>query len=99
MSGDGLTSNPPPTTPTPTQHTVDLSWQPSSTANIVGYRVYRSAVSGTGYAPLTSAANILSYSDNTVANGATYYYVVTAVDSSGNESPHSNEVSAVIPAT
>jgi hypothetical protein len=99
VSGDGLTSNPPPTTPTPTQHTVDLSWQPSSTANIVGYRVYRSAVSGTGYAPLTSAANILSYSDNTVANGATYYYVVTAVDSSGNESPHSNEVSAVIPAT
>jgi len=30
-------------------------------------------------------------------SGITYYYVTTAVDSSGSESAHSNEVSALIP--
>jgi fibronectin type 3 domain-containing protein len=34
------------------------------------------------------------YTDNSVTNGTTYYYVVTAVDTSSNESGHSNEASA-----
>jgi len=32
-----------------------------------------------------------------VLGGVVYYYVTTAVDASGNESVHSNEVSANIP--
>ena len=94
VSGDGVTSAPPP--PPPTQHVVALSWQPSDSA-VTGYRVYRSTTSGAGFSPLTSTIDLLSYSDNSVANGTTYYYVVTAVDSAGNESPHSNQVSAAIP--
>ncbi len=39
----------------------------------------------------------LSYLDSSVQNGLTYYYVTTAVDSSGIESVYSNEVSAKIP--
>jgi len=39
----------------------------------------------------------VNYSDPTVQNSITYYYVTTAVDSSGNESTYSNEASAVIP--
>jgi fibronectin type 3 domain-containing protein len=39
----------------------------------------------------------LSYTDATVQNGTTYYYVTTAVDASGSESAFSNEVSTVIP--
>jgi fibronectin type 3 domain-containing protein len=35
-----------------------------------------------------------SYVDTTVTNSITYYYVVTAVDSSSNESANSNEASA-----
>ncbi len=97
VSGNGVTSTPPPPPP-PTQHTVALSWQPSNSA-VTGYRVYRSTTSGTGFSPLTSTIDLLSYTDDTVANGATYYYVVTAVDSAGNESPHSNQVSAAIPAS
>jgi len=30
-------------------------------------------------------------------SGKTYYYVTTSVDSSGKESPYSNEVQAIIP--
>jgi len=33
------------------------------------------------------------YVDNTVTNGVTYYYVVTAFDTGGNESAFSKEVS------
>jgi fibronectin type 3 domain-containing protein len=38
-----------------------------------------------------------AYTDTTVQAGQTYYYVTTAVDSSGNESTYSNEVQAVVP--
>jgi len=41
--------------------------------------------------------SLVSYTDSTVANGTTYYYVTTAVDGSGLESINSNEASAVIP--
>jgi len=97
VSGSGVNpSSPPPTTPPPAQHTVSLSWQASPSA-VTGYRVYRSTTSGTNFSPLTSAINVLSYADDTVANGTTYYYVVTAVDAAGNESAYSNQVTAVIP--
>ena len=60
--------------------------------------VYRSTVSGSGYTKInTSLVAVLTYSDSTVQSATTYFYVTTAVDSSGNESVHSNEVSAVIP--
>jgi len=55
--------------------------------------------SGTGYAKLnaSSPALGLSYTDTTVQNGTTYYYVTTAVDSSGTESSYSPEAQAIIP--
>jgi fibronectin type 3 domain-containing protein len=46
---------------------------------------------------LASAITGLSLSDVTVQSGVTYYYVVTAIDSAGEESPNSNEAKAVIP--
>ena len=104
VSGDGLnptTSNPPPPPPpppAPVQHTVALSWGPSSSP-VSGYRVYRSTVSGSGFSALTSVIGNLSFSDDTVADGTTYYYVVTAVDAAGQESTHSNEATAVVPST
>jgi hypothetical protein len=39
----------------------------------------------------------LTYTDSTVVNGGTYYYVTRAVDDRGYESVNSNETSAVIP--
>jgi fibronectin type 3 domain-containing protein len=39
----------------------------------------------------------LKYTDGTASAGKTYYYVVTAVNSSGEEGAHSGQVTAVIP--
>jgi hypothetical protein len=83
----------------PVQHSVALTWN-ASTSSVTGYNVYRSTVSGAQYTKLNSSlVGALAYTDTTVVNGSgiTYYYVTTAVDSSGSESAHSNEVSALIP--
>lgn len=97
LSGDGVSST--SSTPTPTSYTVHLAWG-ASTSTGVGYRVYRSTVSGSYSSPLNSTATAaLSYDDTTVSNGTTYYYVVTAVDASGNQSVYSNQATAVIPAS
>jgi hypothetical protein len=86
--------------PTPAQavpHTVQLSWN-ASTSAVAGYRVYRSESSATSYTPLTGEAfDALTYTDTTVAAGTAYYYVVTAIDAAGVESTHSNKVKAVVP--
>jgi len=81
----------------PVQHSVALSWN-ASTSTVAGYNVYRSAASGGPYAKINSlVVALLDYTDFTVLSGATYYYVTTAVDSSGDESAYSNEAPAVIP--
>jgi len=81
----------------PVSHSVTLSWV-ASTSTVSGYNVYRSTVNGSGYAKLNSSLVApLTYQDNSVESGATYYYVVTAVDSSGDESSYSNQATAVIP--
>jgi fibronectin type 3 domain-containing protein len=64
----------------------------------MGYNLYRGQIKGGPYSKLNSALDpITSYSDSSVSSGQTYYYVTTAVDSSGDESSYSNEVKAVIP--
>ncbi len=81
----------------PVQHSVALSWN-ASTSTVAGYNVYRSTVSGSGYTKVNSSLVAgLTYSDSTVQSGTTYYYVTTAVDSTGMESTYSNQVSAAIP--
>ncbi len=79
------------------QHSVALSWN-ASASSVSGYNVYRSTISGSSYTKINaSLVGALLYTDSTVLSGTTYYYVTTAVDSSGNESQYSNEVSAPIP--
>src|SRR6266566_1643669 len=78
-------------------HSVSLTWN-ASTSTVTGYNVYRSTVSGSGYTKINSSlVAVLSYTDSAVQNGTTYFYVTTAVDSTGNESAFSNEVAAPIP--
>jgi Abnormal spindle-like microcephaly-assoc'd, ASPM-SPD-2-Hydin len=98
LTGDGVSSTPAPP-PAATQHTVHLTWNPSSSV-VAGYRVYRSTTSGTSYSPLFSAPlDALAFDDSSVTNGDTYYYVVTAIDGSGGESLYSNQVTANVPAS
>jgi hypothetical protein len=63
---------------------------------VVGYNVYR-ASPGTAYVLVYSAMNGLNCTDGTVRSGQTYTYVVTAVDSAGDESAYSAAVTAVVP--
>jgi hypothetical protein len=84
------------TAPPPVQHSVTLNWTASTSTNIVGYKVYRSTVSGGPYDQVDSMAGTTCV-DNTVGSGQTYYYVATAVDSSGAESGYSNEAVAAVP--
>jgi hypothetical protein len=81
----------------PVSHSVTLAWTASaSTAS--GYNAYRSTVSGGSYAKLNSTPTAATtFTDAVVQAGQTYYYVVTAVDSSGLESGYSAEVSATVP--
>ena len=81
----------------PIQHSVDLSWGASSSSNVQGYNVYRAGVSGGPYAAVVSANSGTTFVDGSVQSGQTYFYVVTAVDTSGTESAYSNQVQAVIP--
>ena len=81
---------------TQTQHTVDLTW--NSSAEAVGYNIYRGTVSGGPYSMINSSLDSsTAYTDSTVTSGTTYYYVATAVNSSSEESGYSNQATAVIP--
>ena len=81
----------------PLQHSAALTWS-ASTSAVAGYNVYRSTVSGGSYTRINSSlVASASYTDSTVQSGTTYFYVTTAVDSSGMESVYSNEVPATIP--
>jgi hypothetical protein len=92
LSGDGVTAN------QSSKHSVALAWDASS-GSIVGYYIYRSSKPSGPYARVNSSSTPnLSYSDSSVSNGQTYYYVVTAVNSSNIESTDSNTASATIPA-
>jgi hypothetical protein len=77
-------------------HSVDVTWTISSSPGVVSYSVYRSTVSGGPYTKVGSATGTV-FTDATVKSGVTYFFVVTAVDGSGNESVVSGEVTATIP--
>jgi Carboxypeptidase regulatory-like domain len=80
-----------------TGHTVEVSWQPS-TSQVLGYNVYRATTNGGPYSKINTGLVITeTYIDENVTAGNTYYYVSTAVNSSGVESPFSAQVSAEIP--
>jgi fibronectin type 3 domain-containing protein len=79
-------------------HSVALNWVASASTGVTGYNVYRGTQTGGPYSKVTATpVATTSYTDSTVTAGATYFYVVTAVDSAGNESAFSSEVSATIP--
>jgi hypothetical protein len=74
---------------------VSLDWNDNTEPDLAGYNVMRALNSGGPYVQLNGALVPGSdYVDNDVVNGTTYYYVVTAVDTSTNESDYSDEASA-----
>lgn len=76
-------------------HQVSLSWTASTSTGVTGYDIYRSTTTGGPYTQIgTIAAS--PYVDASVQAGQTYYYVITAVGTSG-QSGYSSQVTATIP--
>lgn len=76
---------------------VTLDWANNTESDLAGYFVYRATTSGGPYTLVSSAQTPLTasnYTDTSVTNGTTYYYVVTAEDNWANESAYSSQVSA-----
>jgi hypothetical protein len=65
----------------PGEGVVPLRWQPSFGAT--SYTVKRATSSGGPYSTVASGLTGSSYTDASVTNGTTYYYVVTASNSAG----------------
>jgi hypothetical protein len=78
-------------------HSVSLSWR-ASTSLVAGYNIYRSTLPGGPYTKQTPTLVLgTAWRDTSVVAGQRYYYVVTAVDSSGHESGYTNEASDLVP--
>ncbi|MBW8782990.1 MAG: RICIN domain-containing protein [Verrucomicrobia bacterium] len=64
------------------ENAVSLRWQPSFGAT--SYTINRATTSGGPYSTtVASGVTSSNYTDATVTNGTTYYYVVTAINSAG----------------
>lgn len=70
---------------------VTLAWSASSGAS--SYTVKRSTTNGGPYTAIASGVTATTYANTGLTNGTTYYYVVSAVNGSG-ESANSNQASA-----
>jgi hypothetical protein len=80
------------------QGVVELAWDASPTPTVIGYNAYRGGQDGGPYGRLNAAVIPgLTYDDDTVERGKTYYYVVRAVNPDSRESVNSNQATAVIP--
>ncbi|MBA7697670.1 hypothetical protein ES703_106338 [subsurface metagenome] len=75
------------------ENQINLSWNENTEDDLDHYNVYRSGDAGGPYSEIGSA-DAPTYSDTELAAGTTYYYVVTAVDTSRNESGYSEVASA-----
>ena len=91
-NGDGNSAPAPPTNLTATagNQQASLSWTASGGAT--SYHVKRGTASGGPYTAVGSPAGT-TYADTSLTNGTAYYYVVTAVNATG-ESGNSNQATA-----
>ncbi len=70
---------------------VTFLWNRSTGSNIAGYRLFYGTASGS-YSQIIDVGNATSFTVNGLLRGHTYYFVVTAYDTTGAESGPSNQV-------
>lgn len=79
-----------------------LTWNANTEPDLAGYKVYYGTSARTdscpqgGYQTTLNVGNVTTYTLNNLTDGQTYYFSVTAFDTSNNESCFSNEVSKLI---
>jgi hypothetical protein len=83
-----------------------LQWNANSETDLAGYRIYygTSARTGTdpktctlcGYATKVDVGKVTTYTVSNLTNNTTYYFSVSAYDTSNNESAFSAQVSKLI---
>ena len=77
---------------------VELSWAISPETDVAGYNVYRSDTeSGAGTRVNSSLVLVPIFRDSSVAPGRKYFYRVTAVNRTGNESEPSAAIAMTVP--
>jgi hypothetical protein len=92
----------PPAAPTglmavPGSELIALRWDAPDNEDLSGYKVWRRSGIEKEYILLTQAPiPESSFTDRAVKNNIRYFYAVTAVDESGNESPKSAEAAGVV---
>ena len=77
-------------------NSITYDWPDNTDADRHSYNFYRSTTGGGPYTKLNAAPLLTStYKDTAVTQGVSYYYVVTCVDTAGNESIVSDEGAAI----
>ncbi len=94
---------PPDTTPpgvpngltaTPANQSITLSWSPVTTTDLAGYTVYQATTSTGPWTAITSTQPATTKTVTGLINGTTYWYAVTATDTTGNQSARSTATNA-----
>ncbi len=100
--------NDPPAPPTGLSATaigsdaITINWNENAENDVANYNIYRSTSPGVSPGPQNRIAENttqIPYTDTDLDPQTTYYYIVTAIDLSGNESNASNESNATTAAT
>ena len=77
--------------------TVQVTWNPNTEEDLAGYRLYVGEASGQ-YGEPVDVGNVTGHvMEITPQHGATYYFALTAYDTSGNESGYSDEATCFVP--
>ncbi|NWF74605.1 MAG: fibronectin type III domain-containing protein [Nitrospirae bacterium] len=75
-----------------------FEWDPNTETDLAGYKIYQGTTSGQYDVPIaTTPTSSTSYEATGLQKGSTYFFVVTAFDTSGNEGPLSDELTIPIP--
>jgi hypothetical protein len=75
---------------------VSINWNRNSESDIAGYKVYYGTATH-NYQNMLDVGPFTTAVIDGLNGGVTYYFAVTAYDTSGNESVNSQEVQAIIP--
>lgn len=82
----------------PEQEKLSLSWQPNTESDLAGYNLYRSESMNSNYSKVASIdSQNTGYIDEGLRVASKYYYKLSAIDTAGNESVHTQPVSALTP--